>query len=128
MPGHAATDADYSWYQIVSRRDDFLPSIVIGAWALAYRDLEERAATGQRYVIVGSRQSALGSIAVRPILPAGGPAYYYLGYRVADSNRSITPQLYLDKSGLPVTASDAYVLAVVEGFWYDLGSVAAPAA
>lgn len=121
VPGHIVVDDRFGWYVVVERLSagqaaGFLPALVAGSWLLA--DLEPAApTTGRDYVIVGSRQARLGSIAVQPVSHSSAVPYCYLGYR--DTGKT-GGQLFLDDSQQPAAAEAATVLAVVEGIWVGL--------
>ena len=130
IPGHALDDDRYTWYAVADRHGGFLPSIPIGIWLLADRELDDLA-TRRNVVIVGSRQAGLGSISLRPLAQSSLTHALYLGFRVSDGASagspvapdgpvapgSPLPQLFLDDSHREVSGSDVQVLGVVKGFW-----------
>jgi hypothetical protein len=120
VPGHVTTDDRFGWYMIGERRGGFLPAVSAGAWLLADREVDERPPAKREYVVVGSARADLGSIAVRPISHSSAVPYCFLGQRLADEATPGGSRLVLDDSGQAPAAHDAFVLAVVEGFWYGL--------
>lgn len=121
VPGHVTTDDRFGWYMIGEKRGVFLPAVSPGAWLLADREVDERPANEREYVVVGSARADLGSVAVRPISHSSAVPYCFLGQRLADPAAPGGSRLVLDDSGRAPAARDAFVLAVVEGFWLGLG-------
>lgn len=118
VPGHTAMNERFSWYRVMTRRDDFLLTIPMGTWVLADNVVADHPLAGRQYVIVSSSNPSLGSITLQSFAGADG-ALSYLGYQVVDE-ASGWVQLFLDASRQPVAAAEVQVLGVVEGLWYDL--------
>ncbi len=118
VPGHIVVDDRFGWYVIAERRGNFLPAVAAGTWLLADSEPEERPAARGEYVIVGSRQAGLGSIAVQPISRSSVVPHVYLGYRAVGPDGAA--RILLDDNQGATTADDTQVLAVVEGFWQVL--------
>ncbi len=121
VPGHVTTDDRFGWYVIGTRRGAFLPAVVPGAWLLADREVDDRPPVAREYVVVGSARADLGSIAVQAISHSSAVPYCYLGQRLANAAAPGETRLVLDESGQSPAARDAFVLAVVEGFWQGVG-------
>ena len=75
----------------------------------------------------GSSRADLGGIAVQPVSHSSAVPYCYLGYRIPDDSLPSGGQLYLDETRRPLELEeDAFVMAVVEGIWYDLNGNVLP--
>ena len=90
-------------------------------WLLADREVDDRPPAARAYVVVGSPRADLGSIVVRPISHSSTTPYCYLGRQLADEDAPGGTRLVLDESGRSPAARDAFVLAMVEGFWLGVG-------
>ena len=121
VPGHVTTDDRFGWYQIGQRRGSFLAAVAPGTWLLADREVDDRPPLAREYVVIGSARAGLGDIAIQAISHTSAVPYYYLGQRLADEDAPGGSRLVLDESGRSPAARDAFVLAVVEGFWLGLG-------
>lgn len=129
VPGHFMLDDRFGWYVVAEKRSDFLPNVVAGSWVLVDRELEDRPPAGHEYVVVGGRESGLGSIIVQPVSQSSAVANCYLGYRTTTESQAGTPensQVFLDESAVPVSDAEVMVLAVVEGFWFGLNGQPPP--
>ncbi len=102
---------------IGDKKGEFLSGLSSGTWLLADRDVDERRSSGREYVVIGSTRHDLGSVAVQPVSHSSAMPYCYLGYRVADEAAPENSRVFLDETNEPLTAGDALVLAVVEGFY-----------
>lgn len=123
VPGHIATDDRFEWFVVTERKSDFLPHVAVGAWVLADRDLEERPTSGREYVVVGSRQTGLGSILVQPVAGGGATLNCFLGYRDPAPVAALPEggsQLVLNETGWLAAESDCLVVGVVAGLWLGL--------
>ena len=127
VPGHVTTEDRFGWYMIAERKSDFLPALSSGTWLLVDRDVDERLTEGREYVVVGSSRADLGGIAVQPVSHSSAVPYCYLGYRIPDDSLPSGGQLYLDETRRPLELEeDTFVMAVVEGIWYDLNGNVLP--
>jgi hypothetical protein len=126
VPGHITTDDRFGWYMIAEKKGSFLPAVTSGTWLLADREVDERLSAGREYVIIGSNRAGLGGITVQPVSHSSAVRYCYLGYRVPDEAAPSGARLFLDETGRPPETEDVLVLAVVEGFWYELNGHALP--
>lgn len=120
VPGHITTDDRFGWYRIADKKGEFLPGLNSGTWLLADRDVDERQSSGREYIIIGSPRDNLGSITVQPVSHISAMPYCFLGYRIIDQTAPDESQLFINETGRPVEPDEGLVLAVVEGFWYDL--------
>lgn len=120
VPGHVTTDDRFGWYRIADKKGEFLPGMTSGTWLLADRDVDERQSSGREYIIIGSARDDLGSIVVQPVSHISAMPYCFLGYRIINQTTPDESRLYINETGRPVEPDEGLVMAVVEGFWYDL--------